>query len=266
MSSYDPRGRPWFVEARQSEHAVWSQPYVFSASGSVGITLAMPLRERSGALWGVIGVDFALSSLSSLILEYRSRTIGDDGFMFLGNTEGRMLAHSRLLEALRDLPQDTPEAIDRASSIQNTHRENGDDLALFDAIHADDRVYRTRNGNRDVLGIRLPLDSALGPAAYVYIGEPVDGIVGRSLADLRRNIVILILLTAILLVITFYAEKLRREVRERNKAQAALSVARDAAETANRAKSSILATMSHEIRTPMNGVIGDDRAAARHAT
>jgi signal transduction histidine kinase/CheY-like chemotaxis protein len=36
----------------------------------------------------------------------------------------------------------------------------------------------------------------------------------------------------------------------------ALSIAKDAAETANVAKSAFLANMSHEIRTPMNGIIG----------
>lgn len=46
------------------------------------------------------------------------------------------------------------------------------------------------------------------------------------------------------------------DITEQKKYQSALSVAKDRAEAANRAKASFLANMSHEIRTPMNGVIG----------
>ena len=47
-----------------------------------------------------------------------------------------------------------------------------------------------------------------------------------------------------------------RDITEQKAQAEQLSVARDAAEAANAAKSAFLATMSHEIRTPMSGVMG----------
>jgi PAS domain S-box-containing protein len=53
-----------------------------------------------------------------------------------------------------------------------------------------------------------------------------------------------------------------QDITAHKKAEAALLLAKDEAEAANRSKSSFLATMSHEIRTPLNGVLGMAQAMA----
>ncbi len=64
-------------------------------------------------------------------------------------------------------------------------------------------------------------------------------------------------------VIAFEISALKRAERQLRLANTELALARDRAQTANRAKSAFLANMSHEIRTPMNAILGLTHLMAR---
>ncbi|HMW84428.1 MAG TPA: response regulator [Nitrospira sp.] len=109
---------------------------------------------------------------------------------------------------------------------------------LQDTLHTLHRPLKEDAGNATSLNGDSP-----GPASYKGELEQMVDLVETTTA----------LLTTQAQRLQSFTDSLEDAVRQRT---TELHQAKDAAETANQAKSQFLANMSHEIRTPMNGVLG----------
>jgi signal transduction histidine kinase len=94
--------------------------------------------------------------------------------------------------------------------------------------------------------LRLPADCPIADAARQALARPQDLVYEPILIDFSDGSVRLLDVYVLLLA---QAQLLAR-------ANEVIQGQKEAAEAANRAKSSFLANMSHEIRTPMNGILG----------
>jgi adenylate cyclase len=86
-AEYDPRVRPWYKAALGSDGPVMTDLYVFTSTRDLGLTVA---RQVPGHVPGVFGADMTLDSLSRFL---RAEKIGETGFAFLFDGDGRLLAY-----------------------------------------------------------------------------------------------------------------------------------------------------------------------------
>jgi PAS domain S-box-containing protein len=61
--TYDPRLRPWYVNALKTDGISWSSPYVLRTTGDLGVTASKAIASGSQ----VVGVDIKLKDLSSFL-------------------------------------------------------------------------------------------------------------------------------------------------------------------------------------------------------
>ncbi|MTW22519.1 sensor histidine kinase [Allochromatium palmeri] len=151
------------------------------------------------------------------------------------------------------------------------------------------RVAYLTQGTSGFIDILSPIDGIRRILAYRRVGEfPFLIAVGIAdaeyLAQWRRDSLMTLLASGLFLaVLVLVSIKLARAEQRRDASEAelerhrdhlehlveartaALAIAKEAAESANRAKTAFLANMSHELRTPMNAIMGMNALARRRA-
>ncbi len=87
---YDPRTRPWYILARNNPGQVMrTPPYTSVTSTDVNIGTVKALLDEKGNVYGVVGIDVTLASLTDYI---ENVSVGHKGYMVLLDKEGTFLA------------------------------------------------------------------------------------------------------------------------------------------------------------------------------
>ncbi|XOV81237.1 MAG: methyl-accepting chemotaxis protein [Aestuariibacter sp.] len=83
-ADYDPRSRPWYVQAQQKGGQTVTPPYNDASSDKVVMTFAEPVNGN------VIGADVELGAVISEVLGVK---IGESGYAALMDSEGKFIVH-----------------------------------------------------------------------------------------------------------------------------------------------------------------------------
>lgn len=88
-SDYDPRKRPWFVDAKASKKLIVTAPYVDISTKNVIISIGTPIYDQ-GRFSGAMFYDMELTGLAELV---NSINLFDAGYLFIVSGDGATIAH-----------------------------------------------------------------------------------------------------------------------------------------------------------------------------
>lgn len=87
---FDPRLRPWFIQALDARGSSWTDPYIFFSSQKPGITVSSPVSDAAGDLMGVVGVDIEIADISDFL---GNLSVGENGVTLILDQSGNVIAH-----------------------------------------------------------------------------------------------------------------------------------------------------------------------------
>lgn len=88
---FDPTVTEWYRLAASSGQVIWTEPYVDTGTKRLVVSAAKPVQDpTTKEVIGVVGVDVALDTLSTLVGDMK---IGRQGYIFLLDQSGKIMTH-----------------------------------------------------------------------------------------------------------------------------------------------------------------------------
>ncbi|ROL64829.1 HD domain-containing phosphohydrolase [Pseudomonas vranovensis] len=183
---YDPRPRPWFVEAFGQSSTVLTRPYVFFTTREVGITLAQ--RSIDGA--AVIGMDVSVDDLASESRDLRM-TAGTETVVI--DQQGNVVAYPDLQRVIVQ----EGDAV-RLSHVAELGVPSLEQLYASPTLGPGPQPFQVQG--KTWYGMRIPLTTLAGQDLQVLIAVPGN----ELLADARKVLWEQVLWTAVLMVVLLF--------------------------------------------------------------
>jgi adenylate cyclase len=202
-SNYDPRRRPWYLDALTHEDTLITGPYVFYATGLPGYTLRIPLREGRR---GVVAGDILLSKTEAMLLNQR---LGRSGFAFLFDDADRVVAHPEMSK-LAATPNDKS-GLPRIDDLKMP----GLTRAILRWRAGGPAQQFFRDGGRSYVAAFQRIETAGSANLRLAVVAPIDEFFSEILAE-RRWLFALALgfVAAVLPFVVWLGARLSRSLRE----------------------------------------------------
>jgi adenylate cyclase len=171
-STYDPRERSWYRQSYGDDVNQVSDVYVFSGTGSLGITVSRRFENSEGRTSGVAGADLSLNTLSRFLDQ---RRVGANGVIFVMDEHGRLVVHpdpkiSSTMDGDRLIVAQARDAADPVVSqaVRMRGERRSDAFTLDAGANADDylvsfKAFPSTFGRAWMIGIATPLEEFIGP-------------------------------------------------------------------------------------------------------
>ena len=204
--TYDPRTRPWFIEASKRAALTWSSVYVDYTTKALTVTLAKPVFTKANGQRGVVATDIPLTALTEFL---RALKVSETGVAFIMEKNGNLVATSSeepLFAAGADIAnaaqQTTRLRADQSANplirqayaqLQNganarTTSVRGVDIARYSFDGDTSRVHMSATAQRDAAGldwtmvVAIPRSDHMGNVRRTIFQNVAIGLLAVALA------------------------------------------------------------------------------------